>query len=33
LYKPVNAERFHAALVDALRLPALSSRSAQSIGN
>ena len=35
LYKPVNAERFHAALVDAsiLRLPALSSRSAQPIGN
>jgi two-component system, sensor histidine kinase len=35
LYKPVNAEKFHAALVDAsiLRPPALSARSAQPIGN
>jgi len=35
LYKPVNAESFHAALVDAsiLRPPALSARSAQPIGN
>ena len=34
LYKPVNAERFHAALVEHLHTaPALSARSAQPIGN